>query len=238
MRKIQIKKLRKKLSLLPPSESSSATASPYAATKGLEKDEIGELVYEVAEGLYPEQAPLITGMILQLGINELQLLVTDKDGVAKTVHQAADTLRVKLLSSTPSTPRVHTLPQPQRSPYAPITPSTPKIAPLTGSVQRALFSSPNPDDNLHNKGAAEGEENRVLFVGGIRFPHTVEAITSYFAQFGNIQQLQIPTDKVTKQRLGYAFIRYDSTSSVDAATRQQFHKINNVMVNVGTRGKH
>ena len=40
-------------------------------------------------------------------------------------------------------------------------------------------------------------------------------LQEYFSQFGNIEEVEIITDKETKKKRGFAFITYDDYDSVD-----------------------
>ena len=152
---------------------------------------------------------MITGILLQLTPVELQVLVSDKQTLRKALEQAALTLSASK-QTKPHPPPLH------------ISPAKSASAVQEQAASAALLAQ---------------DEKRTLFVGGLRFPHTVESITNYFSQYGSVQELNIPTDPQTKSRLGYAFVKFDSPSSVEAALRKSYHMINNVMVNVGGRGR-
>lgn len=54
-----------------------------------------------------------------------------------------------------------------------------------------------------------------IFVGGIKEDTTEEQLNDYFSEFGNIESVDIITDKETKKSRGFAFISFDDYDPVD-----------------------
>ena len=54
-----------------------------------------------------------------------------------------------------------------------------------------------------------------LFVGGIKPETTDSDLRSYFGEFGNIESVDIITDKETGKNRGFAFVLFDDYDPVD-----------------------
>lgn len=53
------------------------------------------------------------------------------------------------------------------------------------------------------------------FVGGIKEEHDEDDLKNYFSEFGNIESVDIITDKDTGKKRGFAFVTYDDYDPVD-----------------------
>ncbi|VVC42254.1 RNA recognition motif domain [Cinara cedri] len=70
-----------------------------------------------------------------------------------------------------------------------------------------------------------------MFISGIK-DQTEEDLREYFAQYGNILNIQIVTDKETGQRKGFGFIEFDDSDSVDKAVLIKTHHVSGTKLEV------
>ena len=54
-----------------------------------------------------------------------------------------------------------------------------------------------------------------IFVGGIKEDHEEDHLRQYFSDFGNVESVDIITDKETKKKRGFAFVGFDDYDPVD-----------------------
>lgn len=54
-----------------------------------------------------------------------------------------------------------------------------------------------------------------LFVGGIKDDLEEEHLQEYFKEFGDIESIDIITDKATQKKRGFAFVTFDDYDAVD-----------------------
>ncbi|ESN91011.1 hypothetical protein HELRODRAFT_90523, partial [Helobdella robusta] len=54
-----------------------------------------------------------------------------------------------------------------------------------------------------------------VFIGGIKEPLDENDIREHFSKFGNIESIDMVTDKDTGKKRGFCFMTYDDTDSVD-----------------------
>ncbi len=54
-----------------------------------------------------------------------------------------------------------------------------------------------------------------IFVGGIKDDTSEEHLSDYFKDFGNVESIDIITDKETKKKRGFAFVTFDDYDPVD-----------------------
>lgn len=47
-----------------------------------------------------------------------------------------------------------------------------------------------------------------LFLGGLPQDSSKDSLTTYFEQFGAVQEIEIMTDPVTKRSRGFGFVKY------------------------------
>lgn len=58
-----------------------------------------------------------------------------------------------------------------------------------------------------------------LFVGGLNYAMTSQDLKSLFAQFGEVQSVQVITDKFTNQSKGFGFIEMQSDQEAQEAIK-------------------
>jgi RNA recognition motif-containing protein len=56
-----------------------------------------------------------------------------------------------------------------------------------------------------------------VYVGNLSYEVTQEALTSVFAEYGNVKRVQIPTDRETGRLRGFAFVEMSSEAEETAA---------------------
>lgn len=66
-----------------------------------------------------------------------------------------------------------------------------------------------------------------IFIGGLSFETTDEALKRYFEQFGPVADAIVMKDAVSRRSRGFGFITYMSTASVDAALLVDQHIVDN-----------
>ncbi|XP_066261741.1 RNA-binding protein squid-like [Euwallacea similis] len=71
-----------------------------------------------------------------------------------------------------------------------------------------------------------------IFVGGITSDLTDEDIKSYFSQFGNITQVEMPFDKTKNQRKGFCFITFENDAIVKELLKKPKQTIKDKQVDV------
>ncbi len=59
-----------------------------------------------------------------------------------------------------------------------------------------------------------------IFVGGIKDDTSEEHLQDYFKEFGNVETIDIITDKETKKKRGFAFVSFDDYDPVDKIVRE------------------
>uniref|UniRef100_A0AC34QDZ2 RRM domain-containing protein n=1 Tax=Panagrolaimus sp. JU765 TaxID=591449 RepID=A0AC34QDZ2_9BILA len=92
--------------------------------------------------------------------------------------------------------------------------------------QRALQQR---EQSIKNKNVevkpAKSHENKKVFIGGIPADLTEDELRNHFSNYGRVEEIEWPTDKVTKQHRNFAFIVFEDESAADAAASLQKHQI-------------
>ena len=65
-----------------------------------------------------------------------------------------------------------------------------------------------------------------VFVGGVKEDTEESHLRDYFAQFGNVESVNVITDKETQRKRGFAFVAFDDYDPVDKIVLQKSHQIN------------
>ena len=68
---------------------------------------------------------------------------------------------------------------------------------------------------------------RKIFIGGLSFETTDEALKRYFEQFGAVADAIVMKDAVSRRSRGFGFITYMNSASVDAALSVKQHVVDN-----------
>jgi len=100
---------------------------------------------------------------------------------------------------------------------------------VMGFIATFLISQLNARDN----------EIISLFVGNLPFKASSRQIQSIFEKYGNVQNVRIMTDKVTRKPRGYGFIemgRSDGTAAINALNGYEFMG-RELKVNIATNKK-
>lgn len=66
-----------------------------------------------------------------------------------------------------------------------------------------------------------------IFIGGLSFETTDEALKRYFEQFGQVSDAIVMKDAVSRRSRGFGFITYMSSASVDEALSVKQHIVDN-----------
>lgn len=56
---------------------------------------------------------------------------------------------------------------------------------------------------------------RKMFIGGLKESTTREELEEYFVRYGEIKDVELPLEKVSRRPRGFAFITFDDYDSVD-----------------------
>jgi RNA recognition motif-containing protein len=59
-----------------------------------------------------------------------------------------------------------------------------------------------------------------IFVGGIKDSVDENSLRAYFTQFGNVQSVDIITDRETGNKRGFGFLVFDDCDAVDKVVRE------------------
>lgn len=81
-------------------------------------------------------------------------------------------------------------------------------------------------------GASNHQSVKKMFVGGLKDDTTEEQMREVFGQFGEIDSVDIVTDKATGKVRGFAFVTYKDYDSVDRAVLLKRHELNTRRVEV------
>ena len=69
---------------------------------------------------------------------------------------------------------------------------------------------------------------RKLFLGGLPQESSLDSLRTYFSQFGEVQEVEIMKDPVTKRSRGFGFVTFKDAQSVTGVGRS--HMIDKKMV--------
>ena len=64
-----------------------------------------------------------------------------------------------------------------------------------------------------------------VFVGGIKAETSDDDLRGYFAPFGNVEQVEIITDKETGKNRGFCFVTFDDYDAVDKIVLKKNHQL-------------
>ncbi len=59
-----------------------------------------------------------------------------------------------------------------------------------------------------------------LFVGNLNFQTTEEELAALFAQYGQVVEVKLAVDKITKKKRGFGFVKMKSEESAGEALKQ------------------
>uniref|UniRef100_V9KI11 Heterogeneous nuclear ribonucleoproteins A2/B1-like protein n=1 Tax=Callorhinchus milii TaxID=7868 RepID=V9KI11_CALMI len=65
-----------------------------------------------------------------------------------------------------------------------------------------------------------------LFVGGIKDDTDEHHLREYFQTFGNIETIEVITDRQSGKKRGFAFVTFDDHDPVDKVVLQKYHYVN------------
>lgn len=98
-----------------------------------------------------------------------------------------------------------------------------------GSVEACQDALQKREQTIKNKTVevkpAKSHENKKVFIGGIPADLTEDELRTHFSSFGKVEEIEWPTDKLTKQHRNFAFIVFEEEASADIAATNQKHQI-------------
>lgn len=59
-----------------------------------------------------------------------------------------------------------------------------------------------------------------VFIGGVKDGVDESSLQNYFCQFGNVQSVDIITDRETGHKRGFGFVVFDDCDAVDKVVRE------------------
>ena len=77
-----------------------------------------------------------------------------------------------------------------------------------------------------------GPRTKNIFVGGLAPTVTEDEFKRYFKQFGNIIDVVVMSDHISKRTRGFGFITFDFEEAVDKVLMNDFHELHEKMVEV------
>jgi len=80
--------------------------------------------------------------------------------------------------------------------------------------------------------AAARERVRKIFVGGVATEMSEEEIREYFKTFGDIDEVELPFDKVKNERRAFCFVTFKDSAACDAASEKNKHELGGRTVDV------
>ena len=69
-----------------------------------------------------------------------------------------------------------------------------------------------------------------IFVGGLSASTVQADLTSYFSQFGKVEEAMLMFDRQTNRHRGFGFVTFDSEDAVEKVCEIHYHEINNKTV--------
>lgn len=84
---------------------------------------------------------------------------------------------------------------------------------------------PNPASNGASGDAAEAENFRKIFVGGLTGNTTDETMREFYGQYGELTDVIVMRDPTTKRSRGFGFVTFAAKTHVDAAMAARPHVI-------------
>lgn len=80
--------------------------------------------------------------------------------------------------------------------------------------------------------AAARERVRKIFVGGVATDLAEDDIREYFKTFGEIEEVELPFDKVKNERRAFCFVTFKDSAACDAASEKNKHELGGRTVDV------
>ncbi len=92
-------------------------------------------------------------------------------------------------------------------------------------------SSENFNAQLKQKVSSQDNLNKV-FIGSLNYITSEDSFKSYFSRFGQLKDIVIIRDPITKKSKGFGFVQYTSASMVDEVMRNRPHTIDKRQLDV------
>ncbi|KAL3313253.1 hypothetical protein Ciccas_008145 [Cichlidogyrus casuarinus] len=84
--------------------------------------------------------------------------------------------------------------------------------------------------NIHLKG--KNRRNLRIFIGGVSLDQSEETLRNYFQQFGKVTDVSLMMDREKRQHRGFAFVGFESESTVFNLIRLHYVQINGKIVEI------
>jgi hypothetical protein len=66
---------------------------------------------------------------------------------------------------------------------------------------------------------------RRVFIGGLKTTTDEDTVLTYFSQYGQVEHVDLPEDKVSKRKRGFGYVAFTDTDPVDKVTIMKYHLI-------------
>jgi len=102
------------------------------------------------------------------------------------------------------------------------------------SVEKVLTEESHSLKNkkIEPKKAAARERVRKIFVGGVATDLSEEDIRDYFKTYGEIDEVELPFDKVKNERRAFCFVTFKDSAACDAASEKNKQELGGRTVDV------
>lgn len=83
-------------------------------------------------------------------------------------------------------------------------------------IDKTSAAAPNPEKRAKAFGDTPSEPSSVLFVGNVSFDTTEDGLWEFFAEYGEVKSVRLPTDRDTQRPKGFAYVEF---TDIDTAKK-------------------
>ncbi|KAF5839703.1 hypothetical protein DUNSADRAFT_132 [Dunaliella salina] len=102
--------------------------------------------------------------------------------------------------------------------------------PHVGAEERVGSQAFAPEGPSTSGGASISGTETKLFLGGLSFQTSEDDLRAYFSKFGEVEDVVVMKDRITKQPRGFGFIKFQEPEAAQAAVLQGPHQIDDRMI--------
>ncbi|MDH3413425.1 MAG: RNA-binding protein [Gammaproteobacteria bacterium] len=109
-----------------------------------------------------------------------------------------------------------------------------KVLALETSVSYQALAFREPGDGVNPFLGATGMQQNKLFVGNLAFSATQDDVEALFADYGELNEVRLITDRDSGQSRGFAFVTFAAQKDAESALEMDGKTINgrNLVVNI------